>query len=71
MALSNLTRAAATALRKQRTPATAILVAAGSATRMGGIDKVMALAGDLCVDIAVFDSAAGGVRGSLVGSTLV
>ena len=42
MALSNLTRAAAKALRKQRTPATAILVAAGSATRMGGIDKVMA-----------------------------
>ena len=39
MALSNLTRAAAKALRKQRTPATAILVAAGSATRMGGIDK--------------------------------
>ena len=42
MALSNLTRAAAKALRKQRTTATAILVAAGSATRMGGIDKVMA-----------------------------
>ena len=42
MALSSLTRAAAKALRKQRTPATAILVAAGSATRMGGIDKVMA-----------------------------
>lgn len=42
MNFAKLTRAAAKALRKSAAPATAILVAAGNATRMHGIDKVVA-----------------------------